>query len=83
MVGAVGPRSGRRTYRLRHTRPALRDRHRFLTGHISNFRVLETIKFTNPKGPMDGDGKAMNGLNPLDLNGYEGMLGRSFDPEGW
>jgi len=54
----------------------------FLTGHISNFRVLETVKFTNPKGPKDGDGKAMNGLNPLDLNGFEGTLGRSFDPEG-
>ena len=24
----------------------------------------------------------MNGLNPLDLNGFEGTLGRSFDPEG-
>ncbi len=52
------------------------------TGHISHFRVLETVKFTDPKGLLSGTGKALNGLNPLDLNGFEGTLGRSFDPEG-
>ena len=54
-----------------------------LTGHISRFRALETVKFTDPKGLLTtGISNAMNGLNPLDLNGFEGTLGRSFDPEG-
>ena len=59
------------------------------TGRISKFRVKETIKFTDPKGllsaptnPAVGDRKALNGLNPLGLNGNVGLLGRSFDPEG-
>jgi len=42
------------------------------TGAISNFRVLETVKFT------DGTGQAFNGLAPNPA----GTLGRSFDPEG-
>lgn len=60
-----------------------------VTGRISKFRVKETIKFTDPKGllsaptnPAVGDRKALNGLNPLGLNGNVGLLGRSFDPEG-
>ena len=60
-----------------------------VTGRISKFRVKETIKFTDPKGmlsaptnPAVGDRKALNGLNPLALNGNAGVLGRSFDPEG-
>ena len=53
-----------------------------LTGHISRFRALETVKFTDPNGLLTGTSNAMNGLNPLDLNGFEGTLGRSFDPEG-
>jgi len=53
-----------------------------LTGHISRFRVLETVKFTDPDGLLTGTSIAMNGLNPLDLNGSEAILGRSFDPEG-
>jgi len=52
------------------------------TGAISHFRILETVKFTDPRGLLTGTGKALNGLNPLDLNGFEGTLGRSFDPEG-
>ncbi len=52
------------------------------TGAISHFRVLETVKFTDPKELLTGTSKALNGLNPLDLNGFEGTLGRSFDPEG-
>jgi hypothetical protein len=48
-----------------------------LTGHISRFRALETVKFTDPKGLLTtGISNATNGLNPLDLNGFEGTLGR-------
>ena len=53
-----------------------------ITGAISHFRVLETVKFTDPRGLLTGTGKAMNGLNPFDLIGFEGTLGRSFAPEG-
>jgi hypothetical protein len=53
-----------------------------LTGHISRFRVLETVTFTDPNGLLTGTSTAMNGLNPLDLNGSEAILGLSFDPEG-
>ena len=35
-----------------------------------------------PTNPAVGDPKALNGLNPLALNGNAGVLGRSFDPEG-
>ncbi len=47
------------------------------TGAISNFKVLDTVKFTNAAG------LAFNGLNPLLLNGNAATLGRSFDPEGF
>jgi hypothetical protein len=60
-----------------------------VTGRISKFRVKETITFTDPKGmlaaptnPAIGSPKALNGLNPLVLNGDASVLGRSFDPEG-
>ena len=59
-----------------------------VTGRISNFRVRETIKFTDPKGLLSapsalvGSSNALNGLNPFALNGDGGILGRSFDPEG-
>ena len=61
-----------------------------VTGAISNFRIKETIKFTDPNGllsaPTNNQGvaepKALNGLNPSVLNGSVGTLGRSFDPEG-
>ena len=68
---------------LRNARPALLDRHQPLHRRASRTSAsLETVKFTDPKGLLSGDGKAMNGLNPLDFNGFERILGRSFDPEG-
>ncbi len=42
------------------------------TGAISNFRILETIKFSNA-------GVAMNGMAPSPTN----VLGNAFDPEGF
>jgi hypothetical protein len=53
-----------------------------LTGRISNFRIKETVTFTDPKGLLAGPGPELNGLNPLDLNGDHKVLGHSFDPEG-
>lgn len=53
-----------------------------VTGRISEFTVVETVKFTDPMGLLSGPGPALNGLNPLALNGFEGTLGHSFDPEG-
>src|SRR6476620_9699966 len=60
-----------------------------VTGAISNFRIKETIKFTDPNGLLSAptnqgvaEPKALNGLNPLVLNGQVDTLGRSFDPEG-
>lgn len=47
------------------------------TGAISNFQLLDTIKFS------DANGAAFNGLNPLLLNGNTSTLGNSFDPEGF
>jgi hypothetical protein len=47
-----------------------------VNGRITNFKVEQTVKFT------DGAGNAFTGLNPLLLNGNPGTLGRSFDPEG-
>lgn len=52
------------------------------TGQISSFWVKETVKFTDPNGLLSGSSPELNGLNPLALNGHEGTLGRSFDPEG-
>lgn len=46
------------------------------TGAISNFNLLETIKF------KDAGGNPFNGLNPGLLNGNKAVLGNSFDPEG-
>ncbi|MEQ1887584.1 MAG: esterase-like activity of phytase family protein [Alphaproteobacteria bacterium] len=45
------------------------------TGAISNFQLLDTIKFSNGSG-------AYNGLNPGLQNGDKSVLGNSFDPEG-
>jgi len=53
-----------------------------VTGEISQFRVIKTIKFTDPNSLLAGPGAHLNGLNPLDLNGSESVLGHSFDPEG-
>jgi hypothetical protein len=53
-----------------------------VTGAISQFRILETVTFTDPWDLLVGVDPALNGLNPLALNGHEGVLGHSFDPEG-
>jgi len=60
------------------------------TGAIKRVRVVRTVKFTDPRGllaapdnPGIGEPKALNGLNPLGLNGDVAVLGRSFDPEGF
>ncbi|MFZ5930853.1 MAG: esterase-like activity of phytase family protein [Pseudomonadota bacterium] len=45
------------------------------SGAVSNFLLLDTIKFTDSNG-------AYNGLNPGLLNGNKAALGNSFDPEG-
>ncbi|MGH8533761.1 MAG: esterase-like activity of phytase family protein [Gammaproteobacteria bacterium] len=59
------------------------------TGAIKKVDIEETIKFTDPSGilispfnPAVAEPQALNGLNPLELNGDVGVLGRSFDPEG-
>jgi hypothetical protein len=59
------------------------------TGAIKNVDIQKTIKFTDPLGiltspvsPAIAEPRALNGLNPLELNGDAGVLGRSFDPEG-
>src|SRR5262245_40536614 len=81
-----GPGGGLLPYATRVQRFTL-DVHP-VTGRISNFKIKETIKFTDPKGLLaapsnsNADPEALNGLNPLDLNGNAGFLGRSFDPEG-
>jgi hypothetical protein len=53
-----------------------------VTGKISNFRIKETVKFSDPDGLLVGAGPELNGLNPRDLNGDASVLGHSFDPEG-
>ena len=59
------------------------------TGAIKKVDIQKTIKFTDPLGiltspvnPAVAVPRALNGLNPLELNGDVGVLGRSFDPEG-
>lgn len=47
------------------------------TGAIGGFVLARTIVFT------DADGRALNALDPARLNGDPGVLGRSFDPEGF
>src|SRR5262245_3814299 len=76
-----GPGGGLLSYHTRVQRFTLRvDR---WTGRISQFRVEETIRFTDPKGLIAGSNPpALDGLNPLALNGNAGDLGLSFDPEG-
>lgn len=60
-----------------------------VSGEITKFKVRKTIKFTDPNGllaapsdPSIANPAALNGLNPLRLNGSAAVLGRSFDPEG-
>jgi hypothetical protein len=59
-----------------------------ITGRILHVKVKETVTLQDPRGMLDapsaavGDPVALNGLNPLLLNGNAAALGRSFDPEG-
>lgn len=58
------------------------------TGRILDFRVKRTVTLTDPRGLLTAptapvhEARAMNGLNPLALNGRTDLLGRSLDPEG-
>ena len=76
-----GPGGGLLTYHTRAQRFKLHvDKQ---TGQVSKFKVEKTIRFTDPKGLLAGSNPpALDGLNPLDLNGSAGDLGLSFDPEG-
>lgn len=77
-----GPGGGTITYDTRLQRISV-DVHP-ITGGIGNFRIEETIKFTDPHGllyPFTGT-PSLDGLNPLALTGNAGLLGNSFDPEG-
>ena len=59
-----------------------------VTGRILRVKVKETVTLEDPRGLLAppsaavGDPVALNGLNPLLLNGNAAALGRSFDPEG-
>jgi hypothetical protein len=75
-----GPGGGLIAYDTRMTRFQINVHP--VTGAISQFRVIKTIKFTDPDHLLAGPGPHLNGLNPLDLNGSESVLGHSFDPEG-
>ncbi len=82
-----GPGGGVIDYSTRVQRLKIKlNRH---TGAIERVRIKETIRFTDPDGlltapdnPAVGAPSALNGLNPLLLNGDSAVLGRSFDPEG-
>ena len=58
------------------------------TGEISQFKVKETVRFTDSNGlllPPAADVariEVLNGLNPQLLNNDVAILGRTFDPEG-
>ena len=81
-----GPGGGVIDYATRLQRISLDVNHH--TGRISRFRVKETVKLTDPFGLLGaptaptGEPQALNGLNPLLLNGEVAALGRSLDPEG-
>jgi hypothetical protein len=59
-----------------------------VTGRIARLTIKETVTLTDPLGLLQGPAAnvgapdALNGLNPLLLNGNAAILGRSFDPEG-
>ena len=77
-----GPGGGTITYETRLQRISVYVHP--ITGRIGNFRIKETIKFTDPRGllyPSTGT-TSLDGLNPLALTGNAGLLGNSFDPEG-
>lgn len=48
------------------------------TGAVSNFNVVQTVKFSDPNNVLGGGAGSLNGLAPNPTN----VLGRSFDPEG-
>jgi hypothetical protein len=81
-----GPGGGLLDYDVRLQRIDL-DVHP-LTGRISNFKIKQTVKLKDRNAdlvPPTADVPnpfALNGLNPLLLNGDAAQLGRSFDPEG-
>ncbi|MEO5820975.1 MAG: esterase-like activity of phytase family protein [Vicinamibacteraceae bacterium] len=58
------------------------------TSQMVKLKVKETVMLADPDGLLAppaaavGDPGALNGLNPLLLNGNAAALGRSFDPEG-
>ena len=60
-----------------------------ITGAIDKFAIKQTVTLTDPDGQLSppsaqvGAPDALNGLNPLLLNGNAARLGRSFDPEGF
>ena len=66
MVGDLRSRPGRRTPELRHPAARFTIDVNPVTGRISEFTVVETVKFTDPMGLLSGPGPALNGLNPLD-----------------
>lgn len=82
-----GPGGGLLDYATRVQRLDIKFDER--TGAIERVRIKETVPFTDPRGLLaapDNPGvavpAALNGLNPLELNGNRAVLGRSFDPEG-
>lgn len=87
-LGDRGPGGGVLDYQTRVQKISL-DVDRW-TGRISRFRVLQTVKFTDPFELLSAPDSALaiarkrplNGLNPLLLNSDAAELGRSFDPEG-
>lgn len=56
-----------------------------ITGAIGNLQLQRTVQFTDPNNLIvsPNSSTAFNGLNPTLLNGNPGILGRSFDPEGF
>lgn len=73
-LGDQGPGDGFLNYKTRVQKFSLDvDQN---TGAISSFKLIETILFTK-------NGEHFNGLNPKLLNGDAGILGLSFDPEGF
>jgi hypothetical protein len=77
-----GPGGGTLSYETRLQRLALNVHP--VTGKISQLRIKETIKFTDPDGllyPVSGT-SSLDGLNPFALTGNAGLVGNSFDPEG-
>lgn len=75
-LGDRGPGGGTLTYDTRVQRFTLEVNS--ATGAISNFKVVQTVIFTDPKNLLGAGAGALNGLAPNPV----GVLGRAFDPEG-